>query len=266
MNLLDAAQFSQAPPFCRLDVDQLHSALGLAHTKSVVAGAVIFDEGQPARSFHMILSGHIRMARITEAGDTTIVLHIPAGQVFGFETNGRKATYQASAIAANACRVLSWSNDLWPMFTTEYQGFAAEMFRCLSARADEMSNRIVEMQTMTAEQRIACAILRMIGQTGRKVTSGVEIDFPISRQNIADMTGTTLHTVSRLLSAWEKQGLIESTRCHIVVKNPHRMVMIAAAARLPALALQRPADLQTTYTNFADTAASNSARKLSSFN
>ena len=266
MNLLDAAQFSQAPPFCRLDVDQLHPALGLAHTKSVVAGVVIFDEGQPARSFHMILSGHIRMARITEAGDTTIVLHIPAGQVFGFETNGRKATYQASAIAANACRVLSWSNDLWPMFTTEYDGFAAEMFRCLSARADEMSNRIVEMQTMTAEQRIACAILRMIGQTGRKVTSGVEIDFPISRQNIADMTGTTLHTVSRLLSAWEKQGMIESTRCHIVVKNPHRMVMIAAAARIVATARQRPAELQTAYAGFADTAASNSARKLSSFN
>ena len=141
------------------------------------------------------------MARISEAGDMAIVLHVPAGQVFGFETDGREARYQASAIAANTCRVLSWSNDLWPMFTTKYEGFAAEMFRCPIARADEMSNWIVEMQTKMAEQRIACALLRMIVQTGRKVASGVEIDFPISRQNIADKTGTTLHTVSRVLSA-----------------------------------------------------------------
>ncbi len=265
MNLLDAARLSQTSPFRRLGVDQLHAALGLAHTKSVVAGAVVFDEGQPARRFHMILSGHIRMARITEAGDTTIVLHIPAGQVFGVETIGRETTHQASAIAASACRVLSWSNDLWPMFITKYEGFAVEMFRCLNARADEMSNRIVEMQTKMAEQRIACALLRLIGQTGRKVASGVEIDFPISRQNIADMTGTTLHTVSRLLSGWEKQGLIESTRCHIVVKNPHRMVMIAAASRIPATARPCPAELQTAYAGFAETAAANAARKLSSF-
>ncbi len=266
MNLLDAALLSRTSPFCRLDVDQRHAALGLAHTKSVEAGAVAFDEGQPARRFYMILSGHIRMARITESGDMTIVLHIPPGQVFGFETNGLEPTHQTSAIAVRACRVLSWSNDLWPMFSNKYQGFAAEMFRCLNARADEMSNRIVEMQTKMAEQRIACALLRMIGQSGRKVASGVEIDFPISRQNIADMTGTTLHTVSRLLSAWEKQGLIEGTRCHIIVKEPHRMVMIASAARIPATARPCPAELQTAYSGCGDNTAPNSARKLSSCN
>lgn len=91
------------------------------------------------------------------------------------------------------------------MLPTKYDGLAAEMFRCLRARADEMS-------------------------------------------------------------AWEKQGLIESEGCHIVVKNPHRMVLIAAAARIPALAHPRPAELQTAYAGRADTAAPNSARKPSSFN
>ncbi|MGB5871317.1 MAG: helix-turn-helix domain-containing protein, partial [Albidovulum sp.] len=47
--------------------------------------------------------------------------------------------------------------------------------------------------------------------------------------NIAEMTGTTLHTVSRLLSAWEKRGIVQSTRRHIVVTDPHQLVLLGAA-------------------------------------
>ncbi len=62
---------------------------------------------------------------------------------------------------------------------------------------------------------------------GRKVEHGVEIDFPISRQDIAEMTGTTLHTVSRILSAWEQQGLVESGRQRIVLRDPHKLFQLA---------------------------------------
>ena len=69
------------------------------------------------------------------------------------------------------------------------------------------------------------------GRPGRKVEQGVEIDFPISRQDIAEMTGTTLHTVSRTLSAWEQQGLVESGRQRIVLRDPHRLFTLAEQAR-----------------------------------
>jgi CRP-like cAMP-binding protein len=55
----------------------------------------------------------------------------------------------------------------------------------------------------------------------------VQIDFPISRQDIAEMTGTTLHTVSRILSASEEQGLVESGRQRITVRDPHKLFMLA---------------------------------------
>ena len=57
--------------------------------------------------------------------------------------------------------------------------------------------------------------------------SGVEIDFPISRQDVAEMTGTTLHTVSRILSAWEAQGLVEGGRQRIVLREPHKLHQLA---------------------------------------
>ena len=70
-------------------------------------------------------------------------------------------------------------------------------------------------------------MLRMVNQSGRKTKEGIEIGFPVTRQNISDMTGTTLHTVSRMLSGWEKDGIVRSTRKHIVVTAPHRLVEIS---------------------------------------
>ncbi len=65
-----------------------------------------------------------------------------------------------------------------------------------------------------------------MAQSGHKVEGGIEIGFPVTRQNISDMTGTTLHTVSRLLSAWEKSGIVRSTRKHIVVTDSHQLVLL----------------------------------------
>ena len=89
--------------------------------------------------------------------------------------------------------------------------------------------RVVEMSTQQVEQRVAHALLRLAKQSGRKVEHGVEIDFPISRQDIAQMTGTTLHTVSRILSGWESRGLIEGGRQRIVLREPHKLFVLAEA-------------------------------------
>ena len=69
--------------------------------------------------------------------------------------------------------------------------------------------------------------MRLAKQAGVKVERGVEIDFPISRQDVAEMTGTTLHNVSRILSAWEQQGLVEGRRQRIVLRGPHKLFCLA---------------------------------------
>ena len=75
---------------------------------------------------------------------------------------------------------------------------------------------------------LARTVLRLARKAGREEADGIRIDFPISRQDIAEMTGTTLHTVSRLLSAWEKAGFVKSERRKIVVTKPHQIVLISA--------------------------------------
>ncbi len=89
-----------------------------------------------------------------------------------------------------------------------------------------MNERVVELSTQHVEQRIARALLRLVNQSGKQTEGGVEISFPITRLDVSEMTGTTLHTVSRLLSAWEKDGLISSKRKKIVICDPHRLVVL----------------------------------------
>ena len=71
----------------------------------------------------------------------------------------------------------------------------------------------------------------LVSQAGRRTEDGIEIDFPISRQDIAEMTGTTLHTVSRLLSAWEEEGIVRSGRQKVTVTDPHALMLLAENRR-----------------------------------
>lgn len=224
---LDESLLTQLPPFSRLDRKQIRTILDQASVRRYEAGAHIFDEGDPAERFFMLLDGYVRVVRVTPTGEQVTALHIPAGQLLGIARAIGRDTYPATAVAAADAIALSWPTRLWDSFVSDYDGFATETYRTLGHRVGEMNNRIVELATQQVEQRVANALLRLISQAGRKVEDGIEIDFPITRQDLSELTATTLHTVSRLLSAWERQGLVASRRKRITVCDPHALVVLS---------------------------------------
>jgi len=224
---LDESLLFGIPPFRKLQRCQVREILDLAEPRRFEVSSEIFEEGMSADRFYLLLDGHIRVLRTTEGGDQVIALHIVAGQLFGIAAAIGRDTYPATAMSVDECLVLSWPTSQWMNFTANYEGFATESYKVVGERMGEMNNRLVEMATQQVEQRVARAVLRLIRQSGKKVDSGIEIDFPITRQNLSDMTGTTLHTVSRLMSAWEKGGLVKSSRRHIVVTDAHRLVVLS---------------------------------------
>lgn len=96
-------------------------------------------------------------------------------------------------------------------------GLAMNAIQTIGKRLEEAHTRIREMSTEEVERRVAHAVLRLSRQAGKKEETGIRIDFPISRQDIAEMTGTTLHTVSRILSNWETKGLVQGGRQKLLV-------------------------------------------------
>lgn len=227
---LDESLLTKLPPFSRLDRSQMREILDRASPKRYDQGTAVFGEGMKADRFFLLLDGYIRVIRTTPAGEQIVALHIPPGQLFGIAPAIGRDTYPATAMCASESLALSWPVRLWPEFVAEYDGFATETHRTVGERLGEMHTRVTELATQQVEQRVAAALLRMVNQSGRKVEDGIEIAFPVTRANISEMTGTTLHTVSRLLSAWEKEGIVVSTRKHITVTAPHRLVLLSGAA------------------------------------
>jgi len=85
----------------------------------------------------------------------------------------------------------------------------------------------MELATERVERRVARGLLRLTRHVGRKVENGILIDMPLSHQDLADMTGTTIYTISRIFSHWEQRGLIEVGRERVVICRPHALVIIA---------------------------------------
>ena len=224
---LDESLLKHLPPFARLTRVQIHTILDQASVQRYEEGTYLFHEGDLSERFFLLLDGCLRVVRVTPSGEQVTALHIPAGQLCGIARALGRDTYPATAIAVAESLALSWPMRLWDSYAAEYDGFAASSYKVVGARIEEMNLRLVEMATQQVEQRVANAVLRLVNVAGRKVEGGIEIDFPITRRDLSELTATTLHTVSRILSAWEKQGLVESRRKHIVVRNPHGLVMLA---------------------------------------
>ena len=227
MKQLDESLLAGLPPFSRLQRGEIREILDQATPKRVEAGTEVFHEGHDAERFYLLLDGYIRVVKVTPTGEQIIALHISPGQLFGIAPALSRDTYPATAISVVESIALSWPVRLWADFTARYQGFATESYKTLGERLGEMQSRITELATQAVEQRIATALLRLANQSGRKTDQGIEIAFPITRLNISEMTGTTLHTVSRLLSAWERDGIVASRRKHIVITDPHRLMLLS---------------------------------------
>ena len=230
MTKLDESLLSALPPFSRLSRAEIREILDRATPARYPEGTAIFDEGLPAERFFLLLDGFIRVVRTTPDGEQVIALHIPPGQLFGIAPALSRDTYPATAVAASESLALGWPVRLWGEFTTRYDGFATETYRTLGARLGEFQARVTELATQAVEQRVAAALLRLANQSGRQTEAGIEIAFPITRSDIAEMTGTTLHTVSRLLSSWEREGIVASSRRRVTVAAPHRLVVLSGAA------------------------------------
>ena len=220
---LDPSLLNNLAPFQQLDIAGRQEVLDLARVRRVAQGKPVFEEGMEATHFYLLLDGHVRVERLNTEGEKVITLHVPPGQLFGIAKALGRDTYPATALAVTECLILVWPTGLWETFIDRYQGFAGEAYKVVGNRVSEMNNRIMELATQHVEQRVARAILRLMQQHGRPSECGTQIAFPVTRKVISEMTGSTLHTVSRLLSRWERQKIVQSQHRHICVLDAERL-------------------------------------------
>jgi CRP/FNR family transcriptional regulator, nitrogen oxide reductase regulator len=226
-------QLEQIPLFSGLTPAEIQPIWAAAHRKSVLDGEYYFLQGDPAERIYLLEQGRIKLSQGGEDGSQVLLRVIEAPHLFGAVGMTRGEVYPVSALAAGDGSALYWSKPEMMGFVLQLPKMALNAIQMMSAHVQEFQERFRQMATERVERRLARTILRLASQSGRKTEEGVLIDFPLSRQDLAEMCGTTLYTVSRTLSEWQAQGLVVTGRERVVVRYPHGLVRIAED--LPAL-------------------------------
>ncbi|MEZ5810147.1 MAG: Crp/Fnr family transcriptional regulator [Rhizobiaceae bacterium] len=227
MNTPDPSLIASMPLFADFDREALAEFLGLGQSRLVVRSQHVFSQDQEAEAFYLLLDGYVRIELVRPNGEVVIVRFASTGELMGIAPALGRDTYPANSVAVVDCVVLGWPCSVWADTVRRYPSFATAASQTIGTRLQEAHDRIAEMATAQVEQRIASALLRLANQSGRKTSDGILIDFPISRQDLSEMTGTTLHTVSRTLSAWERRNIVRSGRKRIEILSGHQLLLIA---------------------------------------
>jgi CRP-like cAMP-binding protein len=219
---------ASVPLFRGLDGVGLTAVAADARLVRAAAGRTFFREGEPARLFFVLAGGRVKFTQISPEGHEVILRVIGPGEPFGgVAALAADATYPVTARAVEASEAHAWDGAHITALMHRFPPIAINAATMIADRLHDLQRRHRELMTERVERRIARALLRLVSAAGRRVEGGVEIDFPLSRQDLAQMTGTTLFTVSRTLSAWETDGLIATGRRRVIIRQPHRLVRIA---------------------------------------
>lgn len=190
-------------------------------------GEFPFMQDDPAERVYLLAEGRLRLLQLTPEGSQVILGLVTPGQSVAVISLLDDQRYPVTCQSVGAAVCLSWSRQELLRLMAACPQIALNALRQLSGRMTEFQDRLRELATERVERRIARALLRLARQAGRKTPEGVLIDLPLSRQDLAEMTGTTLYTVSRFLSQWEGRGLVEAGRERILIRYPHGLVTIA---------------------------------------
>jgi len=205
----------------------VHRFAAVIQPRAIRRGEAVFLEGEEASAFHVLAVGRVKLVRETDEGQEVILRLIQVGEVFGGAGIWGEPRYPASAFAQEDSIILQLSTPTFITLLHAHPEIAFAIIRLLAGRLRDAEARIRDLQTAQVEQRIANVLLRLAGKTGVKTATGIKIGIPLTRQDLAELSGTTLSTASRTLSGWHQQGIIQAGRERVTILQPHALVAIS---------------------------------------
>lgn len=227
LSAITIENLAQIPLFKDLPAEIIASILNTAQKRTVGEGGSFFFQGDPADKIYILLEGRVKLFQLTPDGQQVLLGVIAPWDLFDTAALAHGGYYPVTAQTIQKSTALYWLEPVLMGFISKSPQLAKNALQIMAEHIQELQDRFRELATERVERRLARAILRLVSQTGKRVPEGVLLNLPITRQDLAEMTGTTLYTVSRILSQWESQGLIQSGREKIIIRSPHNLVSIA---------------------------------------
>jgi CRP/FNR family transcriptional regulator len=206
--------------FSSLTDAELSEVVKRTAIKKYKRNSVILHEVDTNEFMYMVLSGKVKVTRSTEEGKETILALHGAGEFFGEVTLIDGKTTRATVSAMEDSLIVLISREDFNSLLTKHENFLNELLLIFCSRLRDSWSRIEMLNLNNAAQRIKMLLLMLSEESGTKTPEGVTLDMRLTHQNIADMTGLTRETVSRILEKWAREKAIDIGENRRIRLNP----------------------------------------------
>jgi CRP-like cAMP-binding protein len=214
-----------SPLFSNISPMDCREILAAARKEVYARRQNIYLEGDPVRQIVLLTSGCAKIVQVGQNGCEVILRLNGPGDALGMAGLNTYTRHCSTAQALGACTALLWETSTFETLSERFPALRRNATHILCKRLEELQERFREISTEKVAARLSHEVVRLLYQVGRQVNGGVQIN--LSREELAQLIGTTLFTVSRLLSDWDQHGIVSAERESVTVKNLQALVELS---------------------------------------
>jgi CRP-like cAMP-binding protein len=226
---VSAAVLAQIALFRRVSAEDRERLTSVAMLRNYDRGEHIFHEGDPSDHFIVVVTGRVKVYKHAPDGHDVILEMFgpggPLGAVAAYETR----PYPASAAPLEPTSCLLIPRQAFFDLLERHPSLVRGLLGSLSLRLVELTTRLADLTGGRVEPRIARLFLKLADQLGRRERGGVFIPLPLARQELADLTGTTIETAIRIMSRWGKDDVLRTEKDGFVLIDRETLETLAAS-------------------------------------
>ena len=216
------------PVFRGLTAEDQRRIASLADVRDYQRGDVLWNAGDPAEALTVVIGGRVKIVRHADSGD--VILEIfEAGEPVGAIAVYNYIPYPATAIAMEPTSLLLLPRREYFELLDRHPEFARSVIRELTKLTLALTRKVEEMRGQRVDTRIAQLFLSLAERMGKETVQGIEVPLHLSRQEVAEMVGTTVESAIRVLSRWGREGILITGEKRFVIPSRDRLREAAEA-------------------------------------
>lgn len=219
---------SQVPFFAGLTETEIAEINQRFRDQGFTAEETIYFAGDPATHLYVVADGRVKLMRHTANGKEVLLDLLTPGEFFGSLSAAEADEYTETAIAQTPACVLGIEKPEFRELLARYPSVSLKVLEIMSERLQAAQEQVRLLSAFSVEKRIAAALIKLGDKFGERQDVGLLIQVPLSRDDLAQMTGTTTETASRVMSVLQKEGLIESGRQWVAIADYEGLKALAA--------------------------------------
>lgn len=219
--------FARAPVFAGVCESDLRLIADRFRPHHYARDEALFHEGHRAHAYFLLAEGRVKIVQTSPEGLEVILHLLGPGDLAGALPNLDDGTFPGSALALDDVVALAITPREFEDLLVQHPRVAINLLHFAAGKLRAVHSRLRELSTERADRRVARTISRLAAQIGRRTEDGVLLDAPLTRLTLAELSGTSLFTVSRTLKEWERQGLLLIGRERVVVVDTHALATLA---------------------------------------